>query len=681
MAAQEKRLEDAHEGIMEAQEAINKDNCYDNNNNNNIQIDDIINFKSNGKKLKIFYVRWSRTSSSRLKVKKLTIKLNQKSSLSKASSELTINHKQPTYRPRTTSFPDQDHNRDHIDRVSDDNQKQDKILEDDNLTNTICHDKILINHFLEQVSSSLSKLSSISSHHCKFPSSKKLTSNTSSSTSSGFSSKDSTPIGSLTRQSISSNSGTISENVILDNDDNNDNNNKIIDNTNAPILASFKRVSKRVFELASRAELLKLERALERHMQRMRDTRPRRLILFVNPHGGKGKAVYIFKNYIKPLLELAQVEYSLFVTQHANHAREMIENPEFQLESYDALIGVGGDGMFAELMNGLLFRCNNSNNNDDKNNSDENDKSSIPYIECDDAVNNPTNNASTQPTKQFKTPTIPIGIISAGSTDANSFGFIGTNDVKTATLNIILGNKINIDVCSLHSYESHQLLGFASTFVAYGYFGDVIRESEKLRWLGPSRYDLTGFNNVLKHRSYQGQLRMLVSESDGSPLDSSQCDTNCTVCHNSDNSNKKTMTNDESNASDNDAKCREKLKLVELEGPFVGVNAAITACRCPKTRKGFSPSQHLANGCADLIVVQQCSRLQYLRYLLRTGYSSKSAFKLSYVSAYRCREFEFIPDLETGKPSSWNVDGEQLSGDNSIRVCVNKKLLQVFGIA
>lgn len=35
---------------------------------------------------------------------------------------------------------------------------------------------------------------------------------------------------------------------------------------------------------------------------------------------------------------------------------------------------------------------------------------------------------------------------------------------------------------------------------AYGFFGDVMQDSEKLRWMGPKRYDLSGFKKFMSNR-------------------------------------------------------------------------------------------------------------------------------------------------------------------------------------
>lgn len=54
-----------------------------------------------------------------------------------------------------------------------------------------------------------------------------------------------------------------------------------------------------------------------------------------------------------------------------------------------------------------------------------------------------------------------------------------------------------------------------------------------------------------------------------------------------------------------------------IRGKFLAINAACMSCACPRSPKGLSPSAHLANGTADLILVRKCSRFDFLRHLLR----------------------------------------------------------------
>lgn len=54
-----------------------------------------------------------------------------------------------------------------------------------------------------------------------------------------------------------------------------------------------------------------------------------------------------------------------------------------------------------------------------------------------------------------------------------------------------------------------------------------------------------------------------------------------------------------------------------IHGKFIAINAANMSCACPRSPRGLSPSAHLADGTADLILVRECSRLDFFRHLLR----------------------------------------------------------------
>lgn len=47
-----------------------------------------------------------------------------------------------------------------------------------------------------------------------------------------------------------------------------------------------------------------------------------------------------------------------------------------------------------------------------------------------------------------------------------------------------------MDVCSVH--HNNSFLRYSVSLLGYGFYGDVLGDSEKKRWLGPARYDLAG---------------------------------------------------------------------------------------------------------------------------------------------------------------------------------------------
>ena len=82
--------------------------------------------------------------------------------------------------------------------------------------------------------------------------------------------------------------------------------------------------------------------------------RPKKLLIFVNPFGGRGKAKNIFDSKVAPLLRLCGVRHDVVITEGANHASEMLQ--ECNLEGVDGVVSVGGDGMFSEIFTGMLLR-------------------------------------------------------------------------------------------------------------------------------------------------------------------------------------------------------------------------------------------------------------------------------------------------------------------------------------
>lgn len=353
--------------------------------------------------------------------------------------------------------------------------------------------------------------------------------------------------------------------------------------------------------------------------------RPKRLLFFINPFGGKKRAPKIYKEKVEPILRMAGIHVKSVITERANHAKDLIETgmDEATFNSYDGIICVGGDGMFAELLNGILIRTQDTNN--------------IDYHET---------------KSHLMEPNIPLGVIPAGSTDAVAFSVTGTNDPVTSIIQVIFGKKVNIDVSAIHDPKSDdKLIRYATSFLAYGYFGDVLLDSENHRWMGPSRYDWAGLKKFIGLKKYEGEIKLYTSKFDGSPKDKSICQSDCAVCaksksrskllgsleHNSSHPNDNhndvninpvmTGCHDEKQQQQqhNDVTVGNDTSCLTIKGKFLAVNSATMTCRCDKTKKGMSPAAHLGNGCADLIIVSECSRLDYLRFLMRTGFLATSA--------------------------------------------------------
>lgn len=136
----------------------------------------------------------------------------------------------------------------------------------------------------------------------------------------------------------------------------------------------------------------------------------RKLRVVVNPHGGPGKAAQIFQGRVLPILEAAGCEVDATLTTHSQHGLELARDLDLS-KSYDAIVCVSGDGMLHEVLNGLV---------------------------------------------QHKDPAralaIPLAPVPAGSGNAVTVNLIGVAqgfNLALASLNIIKGKPMDVDVCSV----------------------------------------------------------------------------------------------------------------------------------------------------------------------------------------------------------------------------------------
>lgn len=393
---------------------------------------------------------------------------------------------------------------------------------------------------------------------------------------------------------------------------------------------------------------------LQQRTQQYGGRRPKDLLVFINPFGGRGQANQIYSK-VSPLFQLAGIRTQVIETTRANHARDHLLYED--LQGVDGLVCVGGDGMFSELMHGLIGRTQR----DAGVSEDEEDPELRPSA-------------------------IRIGIIPAGSTDCICFATVGINDPITSALHIIIGDSQPLDVCAVH--HQNTLVKYSVSLTGYGFYGDVLRESDRHRWMGPFRYNYAGFKTILSNRCYEGTVEFQAADHvESNPRDNSRCRTGCLVC--SESSGRLKEDCDEAEANQTQQLQNQNSNWQSAEGSFIAINLTAICSACPKSPDGLSPTAHLADGSADLILVKKCSMFQFLRHLSRHT-NQKDQFDLPFVNVYRVRALRFTPrreesDAEGGNASKksffgrlcgappsqscWNCDGEVLPyADVSVRV-------------
>ena len=72
-------------------------------------------------------------------------------------------------------------------------------------------------------------------------------------------------------------------------------------------------------------------------------------------------------------------------------------------------------------------------------------------------------------------------------------------------------------------------------------------------------------------------------------------------------------------------------------GKFIAVNSVTMSCACDLSPPGMSPYCHLGDGCLDLILVSDCSRLDFLKFLLKTAKGEEVGYLMvSYSKLVQC---------------------------------------------
>uniref|UniRef100_A0A3B5MJZ7 sphingosine kinase n=1 Tax=Xiphophorus couchianus TaxID=32473 RepID=A0A3B5MJZ7_9TELE len=203
--------------------------------------------------------------------------------------------------------------------------------------------------------------------------------------------------------------------------------------------------------------------------------RPCRTMILVNPHSGRGQALQLFTGHIQAMLTEASVPYTLVITEHQNHARELVRNAD--LTQWDALVIMSGDGLLFEVINGMMER--------------EDWQQAIQT---------------------------PLGMLPGGSGNALAASIHHYSQSPPAWNEELLlscgfmlckGLVGSLDLVSVHLASSQRLFSFLS--LAWGFVADVDIESEKYRHVGAIRFLMGTLVRLASLRVYQGRLAYLPS--------------------------------------------------------------------------------------------------------------------------------------------------------------------------
>tara|TARA_B100000029_G_scaffold79775_1_gene71284 strand:- start:169 stop:1074 length:906 start_codon:yes stop_codon:yes gene_type:complete len=173
----------------------------------------------------------------------------------------------------------------------------------------------------------------------------------------------------------------------------------------------------------------------------------KKLCFLVNPTAGKQKSETIIRQ-IKLELSKKKIASNFFVSDAGGSISEFIQKED--LNDYDGLCVLGGDGTINEAINGLML------------------------------LDQPQN--------------IPLGIIPIGSGNAFAETLGELDPIKTLR-NVLTGETSLIDVFKINDREK---TFFAINIIGWGMAAEVNILAEKLRWMGGIRYSVASLITVMR---------------------------------------------------------------------------------------------------------------------------------------------------------------------------------------
>ncbi|XP_046563979.1 ceramide kinase-like [Haliotis rubra] len=208
-----------------------------------------------------------------------------------------------------------------------------------------------------------------------------------------------------------------------------------------------------------------------------RPATPKRLLVIVNPIGGKGQGRQVYEKKVAPLFKTAGIETHVFITERAKHSEEIINN--FDFSKVEGLVTVGGDGMYQEALNTLIQRNQKEAGID---------------------INNPES--------VLKPLDIKFGIIPAGTGNGVSALAAGVIDIETAILHVIRGETIGFNIFGI--YEPGKLLSYSGLLFAHGFSSAIIKKTDEKRWMKTFRYPYVMITHSFsKKQVYEPEIHLL----------------------------------------------------------------------------------------------------------------------------------------------------------------------------
>ena len=207
------------------------------------------------------------------------------------------------------------------------------------------------------------------------------------------------------------------------------------------------------------------------NMNKLLFIKNRKKILFIiNPFSGYKDGIKKFNKIVMPILQLCPkqfISYNIIETKKSGHAFNAVRTDP-DLLKYSSIVTISGDGLMHEVINGIMGRR---------------DKYKI--------LKN-----------------VSLGIIPTG-TGNSMCNTLGLNDISKATLAVIKGKQMPIDLMAI---KCGKFIVHSFITISWGLLSDINLESDNMRWLGQSRYTVYALHRILNLRTHQADLCYLLEK-------------------------------------------------------------------------------------------------------------------------------------------------------------------------
>lgn len=195
----------------------------------------------------------------------------------------------------------------------------------------------------------------------------------------------------------------------------------------------------------------------------------KRLLVLINPQGGKGYAKELYNDYAAPMFEAAGCKVDVDITKYSGHATDIAE--KLNIDEYDAILCCSGDGLPYEVLNGFAKRPN-----------------------------------ATEALAK-----VAVAMIPCGSGNAMAWNMFGTNSISLSALAVIKGLRLPLDLVSI-TQTGTRTLSFLSQ--SYGIIAESDLGTVHLRWMGAARFTFGFLTRLLRQTAYPCDIAFKLETAD-----------------------------------------------------------------------------------------------------------------------------------------------------------------------